>query len=318
MKKEMFFDIKKTNAFLICVMVALTLLTGCSFGTPDEDRIKNDLNASNIIEAKEFWGNNDAPIIPVTNVSIVDKTVEGDECEIKCNVVLEDNNYRIDAQVIAYYSKFDKWSFEEYDIGKYTMSPISGVPDYLIKQRAEYIASSSVGTLVENAKVTNVTHDFDATAKTDHVTFYLSAKGFTAEMNIKVISNYSFENYWRVKKGDTEITSHKWLFDDLVCTEWSGNFGFGISRYIVINSVDTANKTMNVSYYDTQDDCPYEFTEWHGDEAIKVHLPNDSIVDQMWIFGSGEIRYGKPGGSGGMMYKIVDNETKMDVIVDGT
>lgn len=317
MKKEMLFGIKKINVFLICVMVTLTLLTGCSAGTPNADRIKNDLNASDIVGSKEFFGKNDAQMIPVTKVSIVDKTVEDDECEIKCNAVLEDDNYRIDAQVTVYYSKFDKWSFEKYDIGEHTIVPISGVPNYLIKQRAEYVATSSVGTLVENAQVTNVTHNFDANAKTDYVTFDLSAKGYTTKMNIKVSTGYSFENYWRVKDSDEEITSHEWLFNDLVGTEWSGSVGIGATRHIVINSVDTANKTMNVSYYSSQDDCSYEIANWYDDEAIKVHLPNESFTDQMWIFGDGEIRYGVPGGLGGMLGQRVDNKTKMDVIIDG-
>ncbi len=317
MNKGMLFGYKKINIFLICVMVVLTLLTGCSAGTPNADRVKNDLNASDIVGSKEFFGKNDAQMIPVTKVSIVDKTVEGDECEIKCNVVFEDNNYRIDSQVTAYYSKFDKWSFEKYDIGEHTIVPISGVPNYLIKQRAEYVATSSVGTLVENAQVTNVTHNFDANAKTDYVTFDLSAKGYTTKINVKVSTGYSFENYWRVKDSDEEITSHEWLFNDLVGTEWSGSVGIGATRHIVINSVDTANKTMNVSYYSSQDDCSYEITNWYDDEAIKVHLPNESFTDQMWIFQDGEIRYGVPGGLGGMLGKRVDNKTKMDVIIDG-
>ena len=58
MKKEMHFGIKKINVFLICVMVTLTLLTGCSAGTPNADRIKNDLNASDIVGSKEFFGKN--------------------------------------------------------------------------------------------------------------------------------------------------------------------------------------------------------------------------------------------------------------------
>ena len=96
----MFFGIKKINVFLICVMVALTLLTGCSAGTPNADRIKNDLNASDIVGSKEFFGKSDAQMIPVTKVSIVDKTVEDDECEIKCNVVLEDDNGNLTAVVV--------------------------------------------------------------------------------------------------------------------------------------------------------------------------------------------------------------------------
>ena len=148
MKKEMLFGIKKINVFLICLIVTLTLLTGCSAGTPNADRIKNDLNASDVVGYKEFFEKNDTQMIPVTKVSIVDKTVEGDECEIKCNVVFEDNNYRIDAQVTAFYSKFDKWHFEKYDIVEHTIVPISGVPNHLIKQRAEDVATSSVGTLV--------------------------------------------------------------------------------------------------------------------------------------------------------------------------
>lgn len=317
MNKGTLLSYKKINVFLICVMVVLTLLTGCSAGTPNADRIKNDLNASDIVGSKEFFGKNDAQMIPVTKVSIVDKTVEGDECKIKCNVVFEDNNYRIDAQVTAFYSKFDKWSFEKYDIGEHTIVPISGVPNYLIKQRAEYVATSSVGTLVENAQVTNVTHNFDENAKTDYVTFDLSAKGYTTKMNIKVSTGYSFESYWRVKESDEEITSHEWLFNDLVGTEWSGSVGIGATRHIVINSVDTASKTMNISYYSSQDDCSYEITKWYDDEAIKVHLPNESFTDQMWIFGDGEIRYGVPGGLGGMLGKRVDNKAKMDVIIDG-
>ena len=317
MKKEMLFGIKKINVFLICVMVTLTLLTGCSAGTPNADRVKNDLNASDIVGSKEFFGKNDAQMIPVTKVSIVDKTVEDDECEIKCNVVFEDDNYRIDAQVTVYYSKFDKWSFEKYDIGEHTIIPTSGVPNYLIKQRAEYVATSSVGTLVENAQVTNVTHNFDANAKTDYVTFDLSAKGYTTKMNIKVSTGYSFDNSWRVSESNEEVTNLEWLLNDLVGTEWSGSVGIGATRHIVINSVDTANKTMNVSYYSSQDDCSYEIANWYDDEAIKVHLPNESFTDQMWIFQDGEIRYGVPGGLGGMLGKRVDNKTKMDVIIDG-
>lgn len=317
MKKDMFFGIKKINVFLICVMVTLTLLTGCSAGTPNADRIKNDLNASDIIGSKEFFGKNDSQMVPVAKVSIVDKIVEGDECEIKCNVVFQDDNYKIDAQVTAFYSKFDKWSFDSYDIGDYTISPISGVSNHIIKQRAEYVANSSVGNLVENAQVTNIVHNFDANSKTDFVTFDLYAKGYTCQMNIKVSTEYTFENAWRVTKSDEEITNHEWLFNDLVGTEWSGSVGIGATRHIVINSVDTANKTMNVSYYSLQDDCSYEIANWYDDEAIKVHLPNESFTDQMWIFGDGEIRYGVPGGLGGMLGKRVDNKAKMDVIIDG-
>ena len=311
------FGIKKINILFICMIVTVILLTGCSAGTPNSNRIKNDLNASDIVGSKEFFGKSNTQMIPVTKVSIVDKTVEGDECEIKCNVVFEDKNYRIDAQVTAFYSKFDKWSFEKYDIGEHTMIPISGVPNDLIKQRAEYVAASSVGTLVENARVTNVTHNFDANAKTDYVTFDLSAKGYTTQISVKVSTGYSFENYWRVKDSNEEITSHEWLLNDLVGTEWSGSVGIGATRHIVINSVDTTNKTMNISYYSSQDDCSYEIANWYDDEVIKVHLPNESFTDQMWIFEDGEIRYGVPGGLGGMLGKRVDNKSKMDVIIDG-
>lgn len=317
MKIEKMLSAKKINIFIVCVMMALVILTGCSAGSPNADRIKNDLSASDIVGSKEFFGENNVQMTPITKVSIVDTIVEGDECEIKCNVVFEDNNYRIDAQVTAFYSKFDKWSFEKYDIGDHTIVPVSGVPNYLIKQRAEYVASSSVGTLVENAQVTNVTHNFDPNAKTDYVTFDLSAKGYTTKINVKVSTGYSFENYWRVEDSNEEITNHEWLFNDLVGTEWSGSVGIGATRHIVINSVDTANKTMNVSYYSSQDDCSYEIANWYDDEAIKVHLPNESFTDQMWIFGDGEIRYGVPGGLGGMLGKRVENIAKMDVIIDG-
>lgn len=317
MKRKKDFKINKMSILLVCVILTFALLTGCSAGTPNDNRIKNDLNASDIIGSKEFFGKNDPQMVPVTKVSIVDKVIEGDECEIKCNVVFQDDNYKIDAQVTAFYSKFDKWSFDNYDIGDYTISPISGVSNHIIKQRAEYVANSSVGNLVENAQVTNIVHNFDANSKTDFVTFDLYAKGYTCQMNIKVSTEYSFENAWRVTKSDEEITNHEWLFNDLVGTEWSGSVGIGATRHIVINSVDTANKTMNVSYYSSQDDCSYEITDWYDDKAIKVHLPNESFTDQMWIFEDGEIRYGVPGGLGGMLGKRVDKTSKMDVIIDG-
>ena len=130
-------------------------------------------------------------------------------------------------------------------------------------------------------------------------------------------TRYSFENSWRVSDSDEEVTSHEWLFNDLVGTEWSGSVGIGATRHIVINSVDPANKTMNVSYYTSQDDCSYEISSRYDDRAIKVHLPNESFTDQMWIYEYGEIRYGAPGGLGGVLGKRVDNKTKMDVIIDG-
>lgn len=320
MNNKMSFNIRKLIALLSCLVLVVILFAGCSAGTPKADRIKTDLNTSDIIGSKEFFGKNDKQMIPVTKVSIVDKTVEDDECEIKCNVVLEDNNYRIESQVTAFYSKFDKWSFDGYKIGEHTIVPISGVPDYIIKQRAEYVVSSSIGNLAENAQVTNVKHKFDKNAKTDFVTFDLYAKGNTCKMNIKVSTGYSFEDSWRVKESDEEIINHEWLLNDLVGTEWSGLVGIGATRHIVINSVDTANKTMNVSYYSSQDDCSYEITTHYDSPAIKVNLPNESFTDQMWIFEDGEIRYGVPGGLGGMLGKRDDNanKTKKEVIIEGS
>ena len=317
MKKKKIDTIKKTNILLIFVIVTLLLLTGCSAGTPNADRVKSDLNLSDIIGTEIAESNKDFQLITVTKVSIVDKTVEGDECEIKCNVELKNDSYKIDAQVTAYYSKFDKWSFERYEIGEYTAVPLSCVPNEIIKSNAEYYAIFAVGTLVENAQVTNITHNFDVNAKTDFVTFDLYAKGHTSKKNIKISMECYFENGWRISNTNKEVISHEWLLDELVGTEWSGFTGGGSTRHIVINSVDTSNKTMNVSYYSSQDDCSYEIANWYDDEAIKVHLPNESFTDQMWIFEDGEIRYGVPGGLGGMLGKRVDNKTKMDVIIDG-
>ena len=317
MKSKKLVFIKKKTLLLLGVLAILVLLAGCSAGTPNADRIKSDLNASDIVGSKEFFGKNDPQMVPVTKVSVVDKSVEDDECEIKCNVVLEDNNYRIDAQVTAYYSKFDEWSFERYEIGEFSIIPNSGVPNSLIKQRAEAMVMSSVGNIVENAYVTNIAHDFDKDAKSDYVTFDLSARGYITRMNVKVSARYSFDTYWRVEEFGGEVIDYEWLLNDLVGTTWSGSVGIGATRTIIFNSVDTANKTMNISYYSSQDDCSYEIAEHNDSKAIKVYLPNESFTDQMWILGNGSIRYGKPGGLGGMLGIRDDNKVNAEVIIDG-
>lgn len=315
MKTKRVFCIKKLNIFLVCMIVTLSVLTGCSAGTPSASRVKDDLNASDIVGSKEFFGNNDVQMTPITKVSIVDKIVEGDECEIKCNVVFEDNNYRIESQVTAFYSKFDAWSFEKYEIGEFSIVPTSGVPNSIVKQRAEALVVSSVGSIVEDAYVTNVAHNFDKTAKTDYVTFDLSAKGYVSQMNMRVSAEYSFNDYWRVDEFTGEVIDYEWLYDDLVGTTWSGSVGIGATRTITFNSVDTANHTMNISYYSSTDDCSYELADYSGSLAIKVNLPNESFTDQMWILGNGSIRYGKPGGLGGMLGRRDDNKVNAQLII---
>lgn len=318
MIKEKILHNIKTKAMLICMLGTILILAGCSVGTPNADRIKNDLNANEIANSEEFLEKTGTKDISVSKVSIVDKNVERDECEIKSNVVLQNKNYKIDAQITAYYSKFDKWNFKNYKIGEYTISPTSGVPDYIVKQRAEYIVATSVGALTENAQVTNVIHTFDANKKTDYVTFDLSAKGNVSKVNIKADEQYEFEDHWRIKDTNDDVTSIEWLYNDLENTSWSGTVGIGASRYITINSVDAENKLMNVSYYSHQDDCTYELTDWQGIQAIKVYLPHESFTDEMWIFANGTIRYGKPGGLGGMLGKVNDetsNNAKNEVVI---
>ena len=317
MKIEKMFSVKKINIFIVCVMMILVILTGCSAGSPNADRIKNDLNASDIVDSKEFFGKSDAQMIPVTKVSIVDTIVEGDKCEIKCNVVFEDNNYRIESQVTAFYSKFDEWSFEEYEIGDFSIVPTSGVPNSILKQQTEAFVVSSIGSIVEDAYVTNVTHDFDADEKTDYISFDLSAKGRVSKMDVKVSGKYVFSDCWKVEDLAGEVIAYEWLYNDLVGTTWSGSVGIGATRTITFNSVDTDNQTMNISYYSSTDDCSYELADYNGSQAIKVNLPNESFTDQMWILGNGSIRYGKPGGLGGMLGKRDDNKVNAQVIIDG-
>ena len=61
-----------SGSLILCCFVITTLLSGCSAGTPNENKIMSDLNATEFVDAAELYGNDETKTIPVTSVSIID------------------------------------------------------------------------------------------------------------------------------------------------------------------------------------------------------------------------------------------------------
>ena len=75
---------KNTKLFCILTFLILSIvvLSSCSAGTPNAEKIKNDLNATEFVKAENLYGNDEDKVISVTDVKIINSKKEHDSCRI--------------------------------------------------------------------------------------------------------------------------------------------------------------------------------------------------------------------------------------------
>jgi len=233
---------------IICCMSALLLLSGCSAGTPNENAIMSDLNATEFVNAAELYGNDNTKTIPVTSVSIIDTSKENKNCRITCTVVQEDENYKKESQLVISYNKLDEWFMDTYNATSVDVLPLSGVPDELIRNSYEVTSLAGYNNKKANVECTNISHNFDSTSLTDKVSAECTVTSETCKRVVSLSLDYKFNDQWKKEKDEKTTINREWLVDNLVGTTWSGSLGFGGVRTVRINSIDTANQTMNLDY----------------------------------------------------------------------
>ena len=243
-------NIKKiiSCSLIFCCFVLVTLLSGCSAGAPNADKIMSDLNSTDFINAAELYANDEAKTIPVTSVSIVDSKKENKNCRITCTVIQEDECYRKESQLMISYNKIDDWFMDTYNATNVSVIPIAGVPEDIIRNSYEVTSLEGYNNKKSVVECSNIAHSFDSNSLTDNVSVECTVTSETCKRVVELSMNYKFNESWRKEKGEKNTISREWLVDNLVGTTWTGSLGFGGVRTVRINSIDTANQTMDLDY----------------------------------------------------------------------
>lgn len=288
-----------TSILVLCCIVLTALLSGCSAGTPDADRIKSDLNATEFINAAELYDYDETKTIPVTEVSIIDTTKEKDYCRMNCTVVQENENYRKESQLMISYNKLDDWYMDTYNATSANVVPLAGVPDDMIRN-SSYISSLAGyrDDRLSDVECSSINHNFDSTALTDNVSVECIVTSETCKKVVKLSVDYKFSDHWRIDQKEQSTISREWLTDNLVGTTWAGSLGFGGVRTVRINSIDTTNQTMSLDYgYSSLTEsevCSYKIKDYnrYGEEkqALVMDLTYDfydlEIIEEGIWFGA--------------------------------
>lgn len=243
-------SIKKiiSSSLILCCIILTALLSGCSAGAPNADKIMSDLNATDFINAAELYGNDETKTIPVTSVSIVDTKKENKNCRITCTVVQEDNCYKKESQLMISYNKLDDWFMDTYNATNVSVMPIAGVPDDMIRNSYEVTSLEGYNNKKAIVECSNITHDFNSASLTDNISVECTVTSETCKRVVELSLNYKFNEKWKKEKDEKSTISREWLVDNLAGTTWTGSLGFGGVRTVRINSIDTANQTMDLDY----------------------------------------------------------------------
>lgn len=232
----------------MCCIVVISVLSGCSAGTPNANKIMSDLNATEFINAADLYGNDKTKTIPVTNVSMLDTKKENKNCRITCMVVQEDENYKKESQLIISYNKIDDWFMDTYNATNVSVMPLSGVPDDIIRNSYEVNGFKNSSNKQRQIEIVNMVHDFNSEFLTDEVSFQCIVTGETCRKTVSLTMKYSFNKLWKCEDSYIETENIEWLVENINGTMWSGSLGFGGVRTVRINNINTDNQTINVDY----------------------------------------------------------------------
>lgn len=272
----------KLFVLMLCMGICVILFSACSAGTPNAEKIMSDLNATNFINAAEFYGNDETKTISVTNVSIINTEKNSDNCEITCTAIQEDEHYKKESQLIISYEKLDNWVMAEYNAINVAIVPISGVPDDIIKN--SYQVTSLAGYRKRKATVecSDISHDFNLNSLTDNISVKCIVTSDTCERVVLLSLSYKFNNKWEKEKNEEKTVSRKWLSDNLAGTTWSGSLGFGGVRTVRINGIDTTQQTIDLDYgYSSLTEsevCSYQIKDYNDGrerQALVISLTYD-------------------------------------------
>jgi len=278
-----------TSGLMLCCFILATLLSGCSAGTPSADKIMSDLNSTDFINAAELYGNDEAKTIPVTSVSIVDSKKKNKNCRITCTVVQEDDHYKKESQLMISYNKLDNWFMDTYNATNVSVIPIAGVPDDLIRNSYEVTSLEGYNNKKAVVECSNIAHNFNSVSLTDNISVECTVTSETCKRTVLLSLNYKFNGEWKKEKCEKNTISREWLVDNLVGTTWTGSLGFGGVRTVRINSIDTANQTIDLDYgYSslTQSEvCSYKIKDYTNYDEKKQAL----VIPLMYDFYDMEI-----------------------------
>ena len=276
---------KNTKLFCILTFLILSIvvLSSCSAGTPNAEKIKNDLNATEFVKAENLYGNDEDKVISVTDVKIINSKKEHDSCRITCAVVQQDKNYKKESQLVISYNKLDKWFLDTYNATSVVVMPLSGVPDEMIRNSYEVTSLAGYDDNKATVECTNISHDFNSSSLTDKISVECAVTSETCKRIISLSLDYKFDNQWKREHKEQKTISRQWLVENLIGTTWQTGMNFlpGV-RTVRINSIDTSNQTINLNYrYSslTQSEvCEYKIKDSDnngGEQSLVVPLTYD-------------------------------------------
>lgn len=266
---------------VICCMTCIFILTGCSNGTPNAEKIKSDLNASEFVNASDLY-NGETRMIPVTAVYVDDIYKGENRCQINCDVIQEDENYIKETKLVLIYSNINGWVLDAYNSVNVSVMPISGVPDEVLTN----YAASMYGGYGENPKCTvecvDITHEFEPSSLTDNTTVKCVVTSKTCIKTVLMEIVYMFDGKWVCDDRNDRLLSREWRYDEIEGTTWQGRVGTG-ARTLRINSIDAENQTINLNYGYTDlhwnEICEYNILEYEGRNGAERMFVMDLTYD---------------------------------------
>lgn len=293
--------IKRYVTIFLCTLIG-TVITGCSSGTPTANRIKDDLNLSEFVDASELYNNENGNILPVTDITVYKTTRENTYCAIDCHIIQEDENYRKESDAVVEYNQYDGWELIDCNMSNVKVAPIAPMPDYLVDA---YAHNAYEKNGIKNIELSNITHNFNQSEETDNITMQCVVTSETCRRTLDIAWQCTFNNRWQFSDKKNEI-SREWLFSDLEGTTWLGHPGGVGTRTIKINNFDTANQTVSIDYgYSSlthSEVCKYEIkedTSRYGsfDKPVAIVIPMtydfydmEILEDRIWCSYGGEMK----------------------------
>ena len=293
---------RKMYLLFIFHITIIMLISGCTEKGPDAEQMKSDLNNTDFIiveELNDLYGgypvptqgeDDEAPKMSITDIK-VDKVIhDGDKYEILCTVLQENDDYRKETAAKLVYLKSEIWQYCSYNkIDEGTISAISFVPEQCIN--ASRISPDGImydtgngWNLSYSVGYNNIEHNFDAEEMKDIIKARYTLYGPVCDVSTDVEAEFKFDKKWVAISSTSKTIDREWHIDKICGEVWKNEQNETISRMFRINSFDTDNQTVNISYGEnslTYDEVrKYSLINFQNDagedkEMIVISLSND-------------------------------------------
>lgn len=293
---------RKMCLLFICYITLVILISGCAEKGPDVEQIKSDLSNTDftiVEELNDLYGgypvptqgeDDEAPKMSITDIK-VDKVIhDGDEYEILCTVLQENDDYRKESDTKLVYLKSETWQYCSYNkIDKGTISAISFVPEQCINASG----ISPDGIMYDNGNGWNLSygvghynieHNFDAEEMKDIINVRYTFYGPACDVSTDVEAEFKFDKKWTAISSTSKTVDREWHIDKICGKTWQNEQNAALNRMFRINSVDTENQTVNISYGETSltyDEIRnysiinFQHDTGEAEEMIVISLSND-------------------------------------------